>query len=140
MIENLRKECHAKFCTKDESNALRKRIEALEEDMHNAQQDLSNQSVSLNACRDITDTNKLDIDELKRLIKDLKNSRQTSSGSSLPDHGSSINSKDLDDLMKRLKVLEEDMKNKVNLADFKNEIFGLREMIGNLEPDEHAPV
>ena len=32
------------------------------------------------------------------------------------------------------------MKNKVDINDFKNEIAGLREMIGNIEQEEKHPV
>ena len=48
------------------------------------------------------------------------------------------NSKDMQDLLKKIKELEEQLKNKVDSDDFSNEVAALRAMIGNIEPDDNA--
>lgn len=44
----------------------------------------------------------------------------------------------LEDLMKRLAELEQQMKLKVDKNDFDNHIMSIREMIGNLDQEEKA--
>ena len=46
----------------------------------------------------------------------------------------------LEDLLKRLADLEEAMKNKVDIQDFRNELASLREMIGNIEAEEKPQI
>ncbi len=46
------------------------------------------------------------------------------------------NQQEIDDLMQKLKELENQIKDKVDCDFFDNEIASLREMIGNIEPDE----
>ena len=57
--------------------------------------------------------------------------------------GAGMSSSDIDDLSKRIKDLENIVKDKVDCDTFDNEIMAIREMIGNMEPtDENklAPV
>ena len=51
---------------------------------------------------------------------------------------SNNSNKDVKDLMKKLKDLEEQLKKKVDNETFNNEVAALREMIGNSEPDDSA--
>jgi uncharacterized protein YlxW (UPF0749 family) len=66
MVENLRKEMYGKFSEKDELSKLRKKIDNLQESVKVLEEENRNHEHSLSQCRDITDTNKVDIDELKR--------------------------------------------------------------------------
>ena len=70
----MRKECYAKFADRDDFNNLRRRVADLEREYAEVNKACENNGVSITACRDITDTNKLDIDELKKLLKALQNS------------------------------------------------------------------
>jgi hypothetical protein len=57
--------------------------------------------------------------------------------------GAGVSSSDIDDLTKRIKDLENIVKDKVDCDTFDNEIMAIREMIGNMEPTEEnklAPV
>lgn len=74
LIENLRKECYAKFADRDDFTNLKRRVAELEREYTELNKTCENQDISITACRDITDTNKLDIDELKKLLKALQNS------------------------------------------------------------------
>jgi len=65
LIENLRKECYAKFANKDEFDSLRGRVSALENKMRDVEEDQKNAGVRLNQCRDVADQNVLDIKDLK---------------------------------------------------------------------------
>ena len=71
LIDNLRKECYAKFTDREDSNKLRKRVEQLEDRLERVDDDFKNLKTSQSVCRDITDQNTLDIQELKKGIKDL---------------------------------------------------------------------
>lgn len=46
---------------------------------------------------------------------------------------------DLEDLLRRLGLVEKDLRGKLDCDLFDNEIAGLRAMIGNIEPDEARP-
>lgn len=71
MVENLRKEMYAKFSEKDDVSKLKKRIDDLQENVKVLDEESRNHEHSLNQCRDITDTNKVDIDELKRKLGEM---------------------------------------------------------------------
>lgn len=80
MIDKLRAECHAKYATQHDLDELTKKIVRLNEELKSTQhevkdleKDLSNQETSLYQCREITDVNKLDIDDLKKMFKDMVN-------------------------------------------------------------------
>lgn len=117
LVDKLRKECESKYALKDDMLKFKKRIDALEDqlkyEIRDVNQSIENQGNSLHQCRDITDTNKLDIDDLKKMMSDLKkqlsgNASQTSLNQS--DSKANIpttSSKDLQDLLRRLKDLEE---------------------------------
>ena len=75
LVDKLRKECESKYAGKDDLIKFKKRIDALEDqlkhDMRDVKNDIDNQSNSINQCRDISDTNRLEIGDLKKMIKDL---------------------------------------------------------------------
>lgn len=48
LIENLRKECYAKFVFRDDFASFRKRVENLEKEMEDTQKVLVNHSTSIN--------------------------------------------------------------------------------------------
>ena len=72
MIENLKKEIYARFASKDEVEDLSKRVTALEQEMKVKEKEMADMDVRLIQCRDVADTNRLDIEELKRQMKDLR--------------------------------------------------------------------
>jgi archaellum component FlaC len=72
MVENLRKESYANFGSRLDTDMLKKKIDEIQHHMIEQDQQLHNHEIGLSQCRDITDANKLDIDELKNQIKNLK--------------------------------------------------------------------
>ena len=72
MIDSLRKEIMNKFVDKEDFNGLKKRVDDLEYEQKETDRVLNNYGNSLSQCRDITDSNNLDIKDLKRLLQDLK--------------------------------------------------------------------
>ena len=72
MISRLRQECIAKFADKDDITSLRQRVSDLEKDTNDLFDKNKYYGISLSQCRDITDQNRLDIEDLKKMLKDLK--------------------------------------------------------------------
>lgn len=72
MIDSLRREILGRFVEKDDFNNLKKRVEDLEYEQKETDRVLNNYGNSLSQCRDITDSNKLEIEDLKRLFNELK--------------------------------------------------------------------
>jgi chromosome segregation ATPase len=102
---------------------LRKRVADLERQYAEVNQDCINNGVSITACRDITDTNKLDIDELKKLIKQLQNNAGSNSGGSTGRNNEfTFTQNDFDNLEDKLRMLEAKLDSKVDNDVFDNEI------------------
>jgi len=141
LVDNLRKECYAKFGDRDEMNGMGRKIEQIQEHLKHLDESSKNHETSLGVCRDITDTNKLDIDDLKKFMKEMKaqNGKNINTNSSAELNPSSANSSN-DDILRRLKILENEMKTKLDCDVFDNEVALLRAMIGNLEGDDHKKV
>lgn len=87
-----------------------------------------------------------EIDDIKRQIQELLSRMRGLEGrveaieNIPPPIVQESNSHDIEDLMQRVKDLEANIKDKVDCDMFDNEIAALREMIGNIEPDETKPI
>ena len=119
------------FSPKTEFDNLKERVSKLEEDAKETAQQLSNHEANINSTRDIADQNKIDIEELKNMLKNLMAVESKPSA-----QGDGVNLDDLKDILNKLKELEEKLDGKVDLNDFKNEIASLRSMIGELDAED----
>lgn len=117
LVDNLRKECYAKFADKDDQNEMQKKMEELNDRLSELEQRVETDEALLKDCKDQTDTNRLDIEDILAKLHDLNTKLNGFEG--------------LEDLLNRLLRLEEEMDNKLDKIDFANEVARLREMIGN---------
>ncbi|CDW76993.1 UNKNOWN [Stylonychia lemnae] len=117
LVDNLRKECYAKFADKDDQNEMQKKMEELNDRLSELEQRVETDEALLKDCKDQTDTNRLDIEDILAKLHDLNTKLNGFEG--------------LEDLLNRLLRLEEEMENKLDKIDFANEVARLREMIGN---------
>jgi chromosome segregation ATPase len=153
LIENLRKECYAKFGDRQEQDSMKRRIDDIMNHLRELDHKSENHENSIYQCRDITDTNKLDIDDLKKKMKDITNqlanvvdhshsltdinNTHANTNSNANIHiSNSNNDQTIADLLRRIAKLEKDLDNKLDCEVFDNEVALLRSMIGNLESDD----
>ena len=104
---------------------MQKQLDEMNDRLNELENRVYTNETNLKECRDITDTNKLDIEDILSRLHDMN------------DKLSSLES--LEDLLNRLKKLEEEMKSKLDQHDFNNEIALIRSMIGNIDHDDKTP-
>lgn len=65
MTDKLRKDVYANFASKSDVESLKRRIEDILEQLKDHDKKFENQDTRVNQCRDITDSNALDIKDIK---------------------------------------------------------------------------
>lgn len=95
LVDNLRKECYAKFADRDEQNEMQKTIDDLNARMTELEARVDNDESLLKDCKDLGETNRLDIEDILAKLHDLNSKLNGFEG--------------LEDLLNRLKKLEEEM-------------------------------
>ena len=101
---------------------MQKTIDDLNARMSELEGRVDNDESLLKDCKDLGETNRLDIEDILAKLHDLNSKLNGFEG--------------LEDLLNRLKKLEEEMDEKLDKIDFANEVARLREMIGNSVADE----
>jgi uncharacterized coiled-coil protein SlyX len=130
---------------------LKKQLADLNKRLSELEVKVKDNETSIYQCRDITDTNKLNIDDILQKLFDLSQKLEgvepsgpstsvTNKTNVLTIGGSTTNvdieglmkKLDIDSLLKRLSDLEKEMKTKVDKNEFDNHNMSIREMIGNI--------
>ena len=80
-----------KFVLKIDSDALLRRMDKLAERLQQTDSNVNNLDTSLRQCRDITDNNKLDIEDIKRrLLGSMDQLNKQNTNQNLPASGSNV--------------------------------------------------
>ena len=101
MVENLRKECYAVFADKDD---VKNRVGNVMDKVITLEERVNKNETDFKKVKDQTNANTVDIEMLKKQLESLEKQSNSS----------------LDDILKRLKELENELKNKVNCDVFDN--------------------
>lgn len=115
MVENLRKECYAQFAERDEHRTLQSKVRNLDEKTNDINKRLDNLDNGIFQCRSITDTNNMDIQDIKKKLNGL-------GGKS-----------DSEDILRRLAQLEKSVQGKLDCDLFDSELSIIKEVLAHLE-------
>ncbi|CDW80316.1 UNKNOWN [Stylonychia lemnae] len=134
LTDKLKKDIHNNFVQKSNFENLIRRIDDLADHSKDLDKKHDNHETSITQCRDLSDQNNLDIQDLKKKVKSNSNSSNLNDNSTgiLPNTNSN-NDSVINEILNRLKFMERELENKVDMEVFDNEIAGLKALIGNID-------
>ena len=154
LVDNLRKECYSQFATKQDVEKLDIRVDVEASKIRELERLAEVNRDEISACKDREAQNSHNIEDLKALLDALTNrvgdideralqdiedlKRLEERLNSLPTGGSD-NHSELEEILKKIKDLENEVSSKVDCDTFDNELAALRELIGNMDHDGTKP-